>query len=506
MVIVFPFDGDRMLGERLYFDLATPLRQLGVARDPSTTAGRVATALNHPVTVGRALLRVRASSSRSNLPPGSMGLPVIGETPAFLRSPYRFLERRQRRYGDVFRSGVLLRRVVFLTGLEGAEAFYDDRNISRRDAHPFPLVDLFGGDNMEMLDGTRHARLKTAALEAFAGRALDRYVGEVRPLVDACLRRLATDGERAALEPLQRLAIECIWTNVLGPTEPREAAAIAKAYGDIVAGLTSPPVPIPGTPYGRARAARDRLLDRIARAVTDRRAAPTGDGLSRMLEASPTMTDREAQLEVHHFVIAGFIVYLLMAEVLRRLAEHPALLQRCRDEIEAQVGAGPATFDALSRLPVCTNVVREAKRIVPLVPLAFGRARRSFRCGEVGVPAGWTVYLALHLSNHDARLFREPERFDPDRFATGRAEHEHHPLAFIPQGADPPTGHQCLGLRYSTVLVLTFMTELVRGYTWSLPPQDLDPDPRRIPPVPKDGLRVRLEPRTDPNGVAAGRG
>lgn len=57
MVIVFPFEGDRMLGERLFFDLSTALRQLGVARDPSTTMGKIATAFNHPVTIGRALMR-----------------------------------------------------------------------------------------------------------------------------------------------------------------------------------------------------------------------------------------------------------------------------------------------------------------------------------------------------------------------------------------------------------------------------------------------------------------
>lgn len=57
MLLVFPFDGEHMVGERIYFDLTTALRQLGVARDPNTAAGRVATVLNHPVTVGRALLR-----------------------------------------------------------------------------------------------------------------------------------------------------------------------------------------------------------------------------------------------------------------------------------------------------------------------------------------------------------------------------------------------------------------------------------------------------------------
>ena len=57
MLIVFPFEGEAMMGERIFFDLNTALRQLGVARDPNSTAGKVTTALNHPVTIGRALLR-----------------------------------------------------------------------------------------------------------------------------------------------------------------------------------------------------------------------------------------------------------------------------------------------------------------------------------------------------------------------------------------------------------------------------------------------------------------
>jgi cytochrome P450 len=184
-----------------------------------------------------------------------------------------------------------------------------------------------------------------------------------------------------------------------------------------------------------------------------------------------------------------------MGEVMRRLAEDPALLERCRAEIG---DAAELTLDVLTDLPTCTNVVREAKRIVPLVPLAFGRARRSFRCGGYEVPEGWTVYLALHLNNHDARVFRDPEVFDPDRFSAGRAEDRAHPMAFIPQGAAPASGHQCLGLTYSTYLVLAFMARLLGGYTWRLPPQDLEPDERKVPPEPRDGLRVVVQPIPTP--------
>ena len=57
MAVIFEFDGDALVGERVYFDLSTPLRQLGVSRNPLTLAGRLTTALNHPVTITRALYR-----------------------------------------------------------------------------------------------------------------------------------------------------------------------------------------------------------------------------------------------------------------------------------------------------------------------------------------------------------------------------------------------------------------------------------------------------------------
>jgi len=54
---MFLFDGNQLICERVYFDAATVMRQLGIAHDPLSLTGRVATVLNHPVTVGRALIR-----------------------------------------------------------------------------------------------------------------------------------------------------------------------------------------------------------------------------------------------------------------------------------------------------------------------------------------------------------------------------------------------------------------------------------------------------------------
>jgi steroid delta-isomerase-like uncharacterized protein len=55
---VFTFDeNDRMSGERIYYDRATVLRQLGVMSEPMTLGGRLGMLLLHPATIVGACVR-----------------------------------------------------------------------------------------------------------------------------------------------------------------------------------------------------------------------------------------------------------------------------------------------------------------------------------------------------------------------------------------------------------------------------------------------------------------
>jgi steroid delta-isomerase-like uncharacterized protein len=54
---IFVFEGDALVGERVYFDAATILQQLGIARDPSSLTGRLEAAVSHPLTISRGLVR-----------------------------------------------------------------------------------------------------------------------------------------------------------------------------------------------------------------------------------------------------------------------------------------------------------------------------------------------------------------------------------------------------------------------------------------------------------------
>jgi hypothetical protein len=55
---IFTFGSEgRIAGERIYYDRATVLRQLGVFHEPTRLAGRILTPILHPITLARALLR-----------------------------------------------------------------------------------------------------------------------------------------------------------------------------------------------------------------------------------------------------------------------------------------------------------------------------------------------------------------------------------------------------------------------------------------------------------------
>ena len=55
---IYTFDADdRLAGERIYYDRAMVLSQLGLFHEPSRGLGRIVTVLSHPVTIARAYLR-----------------------------------------------------------------------------------------------------------------------------------------------------------------------------------------------------------------------------------------------------------------------------------------------------------------------------------------------------------------------------------------------------------------------------------------------------------------
>src|SRR5207253_3913333 len=110
------------------------------------------------------------------LPPGSNGLPLLGETLALLRDGFGFVEERARRHGPVFRTRILGRPTAVITGPEATALFVDARKVQREGSMPPNIQLLFGGRALPVLDGDVHRERKHFIMAAFSADALAAYL------------------------------------------------------------------------------------------------------------------------------------------------------------------------------------------------------------------------------------------------------------------------------------------------------------------------------------------
>jgi cytochrome P450 len=428
----------------------------------------------------------------TRVPPGSDGIPLLGETLSFAKNPFRFIEERLAAHGRAFRTNVLGRKTVVIAGADAAGRFIDDDVVMREGSMPPHVQELFGGRSLPLLDGDVHKTRKNLVLQAFSRAAMTAYLPLIQSSVERYFESWSRSDEIRWLDEMKRLSIEVICTTIIGMQPGPEMDQLRRDYGDVTGGFATLPINLPGTPYRKALRARDRILDVLRARVRDRRAKPADDGLSRILAAAPPemLSVDDAALELHHIVIAGFIVFGELGGLVQQLTAHPDVRARLAAEIASIAPSGPLALETLVRMPYLTTVVNEVKRMTPIIPAIFGKAKKGFEFDGMSVPAGWMVMWAVTPSHVAQSVYSDPQKFDPDRFSPERAEEKRHEHAFVPQGAGPVTGHRCPGLDFATYLMEVFAIVLLRGYDWKLPPQSFETDGSKTPPEPKDALRA----------------
>ncbi|HZX41754.1 MAG TPA: cytochrome P450, partial [Myxococcaceae bacterium] len=111
------------------------------------------------------------------LPPGSSGLPLLGETLPFISDMFGFIRTRTQRYGPVFRSNILGHPTAFISGPEVTAQWLDESKIQRADSFPAPVRQLFGGPGiLPLMDGPEHRQRKELLMAAFTREALASYL------------------------------------------------------------------------------------------------------------------------------------------------------------------------------------------------------------------------------------------------------------------------------------------------------------------------------------------
>jgi fatty-acid peroxygenase len=141
----------------------------------------------------------------------------------------------------------------------------------------------------------------------------------------------------------------------------------------------------------------------------------------------------------------------------------------------------------------------EVRRFYPFAPFIGGRAVRDLSWRGQPIAAGSLVLLDLYGQNHDAGLWPEAYRFDPERFINrhiGAFELVAH------GGGDPRTGHRCPGEGITVALLEALSVRLAR-LDFQVARQDLTIPLGRIPTRPRSGFLISTVRPAPQSGATA---
>lgn len=427
------------------------------------------------------------------LPPGTFGLPLIGETFDFLRSSRAFSEKRSRQHGNVFRTHVLGEKTVFLLGAEANQWVFSGEGKYLRNRWSAGIRKLLGARCLTLLEGGEHLERRRLLAPHFSYVAMRGFVPAIESITTRHLEQWASRSEDFTLwDAMRELAFEIALALIFGEDQV-DVPFLLKHFQRWTAGLFSPvPVALPFTTFGRALASKQAMMDYLDRRVAERRALAEqpADLLGALLnsrdDAGQPLANDVIRDELQLLLFAGHdTTVTATSNLMLQLASNPDALRLGREAVAGL--EGPLTLDALRGTPALARLISEGMRVVPPIAGLFRSTMRDVVYQGYRIPKGWTVMVNVGFTHRDTN-WTEPTRFDPERFGPERNE-QRKPGSYIPFGGGTRI---CLGQHFAMVEMSVLLALLLKRYTWELVPgQDLTyalfPFPR-----PRSGIQLRF--------------
>ncbi|WBU52168.1 cytochrome P450 [Paracoccus sp. SCSIO 75233] len=345
---------------------------------------------------------------------------------------------------------------------------------------------------------------------AFEGGRLREIFPQIWDAGQASVARLPEAGE-IDIEPVtSHVTADVIFRTLFSiPIEDEVAAEVFSAFrahqdAQPIVNMAAL-IPLPGwmpRPHSRRTKATARHIRGLIETLVAARARAIADGTAPDDLATKIMTTPDPETgecfsppemvdQVAIFFLAGHETSASsLAWALWLLAANPDWQERVAAEAQAEIDPEVPYFSAISRLKLSRDVYREALRLYPPVPMMVREATCPERFRDRDVPKGAQIVLSpWHLHRH-ARLWDDPDGFDPARWQTQNGK-ECLRQAYIPFSAG---SRVCPGAGFAMIEGPLILSMILREYRL---------EPTGTPPVPvarltvrgRDGIRIRLSPR-----------
>ncbi len=427
-------------------------------------------------------------------PPGSLGLPIVGETISFL-SDRDFQKKRLSKYGKVFKTNIFGNPTVVMVGAEANQFLFKNENKYVVSTWPKSTRILLGQDSLSVRSGSFHTSRRKLLAQAFQPRALASYIPTMEKFTTSYLQKWEQMQTLTWYPELRDYTFDIASSLLIG-TDGGSQTPIAQLFEDWCAGLFSLPIPLPWTSFGKALRCREGLLQQIESIVRKRQQEENfgEDALSLLIQAKDeegnSLSLNELKDQVLLLLFAGHeTLTSAIASFCLLTAQNPEVLDRLRSEQKQLSLSSPLTLEQLKQMTYLEQVLKEVLRVVPPVGGGFRKVIETFEFNGYQIPQDWSIQYQIAETHKDSNIYLDGDRFDPDRFAPDRAEDKQQSFGYVPFGGGL---RECLGKEFARLEMRIFASMLVRDYEWELlPNQDLNmvviPTPH-----PRDGLKINF--------------
>ncbi|MEG4087821.1 cytochrome P450 [Microcoleus sp. Pol12B4] len=429
------------------------------------------------------------------LPPGSLGLPLIGDTINFLQDS-QFAKKRHQQYGPIFKTSLFGQPTVFMSGQEATLFVLSNDNQYFVVTWPTSTRALLGSLSLALQTGANHQNRRKLLYQAFQPRALAGYMGAMENITQRYLEKWVKMETMTWYPELRNYTFDVAGKLLVGIDNGAETA-LGHYFETWCNGLFSIPLDVPWTQFGKAKKSRKLLLAELENIIRDRQqGTPSGkDALSLLISSRDdegnSLSLDELKDQVLLLLFAGHeTLTSAIASFCLLLAQHPDVMAKVRTEQKQFPATEPLTLEQLKQMTYLEQVLQEVLRLVPPVGGIFRTVINACEFGSYEIPKGWTVLSQINQTHQDSQLYPEPDRFDPDRFNSERSAK---PFSYVPFGGGL---RECLGKEFARLEMKLFAAKIVREFEWELLP-DQDLHLITVPtPHPRDGLRVKFRRTT----------
>ncbi|KAG8476669.1 hypothetical protein CXB51_030623 [Gossypium anomalum] len=432
------------------------------------------------------------------LPPGPLGLPIIGNLPFIQPQLHRYFSDLSRIYGPIIklRMGRMIVIVINSPSLANEVLKVQDAIFANRDIPAAGVVGTFGGLNIAW-------RPKSPGYDRLRKLVVSEIMS--KQSLDACyvlrrheVRRMVTEihGKVGSLvnidEQLSATALRVMTSTLWGDDPSQDLIELRKRLDEFIKTFATPnvsdlfPILAPFDLQGIESKAKEQLswFYGVFESMINNRRNIGDDGkekekiskdfMQQLLELhqrgddNSSLSLNEVKALLLDLMVAGTDTIPTTVEwTMTELLRHPDKMTRLIEELNMVVGNQNTMEESyIPQLVYLDAVIKETLRLHPVAPLLLPHVpSETTIIGGYTIPKGCRVFINAWAMQRDLELWDDPLRFQPERFLETDINHRDNNFRYLPFGSGR---RMCVGISMAKKMAALLVGSLMHSFEWRL--------------------------------------